>query len=113
MAEVPLRDARHVLRTLRRLQQRETTPSSDAGYSVPSNRDYLHLRADGREDLLELFHGVHVSVAVELGVDELAVHNNLERAGSVLRGDTLGFDARVLRLDGILHLPIARTVTCN
>ena len=76
-------------------------------------RTYLHLTTDRREDLLELIHGVHVAVAVELGVDELAIHDHLERAGRVLRGFTLGLDAWVLRLDSILHLLVARTVTCD
>ena len=76
-------------------------------------RTYLHLTTDRREDLLELVHGVHVAVAVELGVDELAIHDHLERAGRVLRGFTLGLDAWVLRLDSILHLLVARTVTCD
>ena len=115
----PLCDARHgfARRPLRAPSRRDVALAALAGEDSPAPPRASPARllggADGGEDLLELLGGVHVSVAVELGVDLVAVDHNLERAGRVRGGLAHAISLGVFGLDGILHCLVLGGVACE
>jgi hypothetical protein len=86
---------------------------AEEGLERRAARVFLGAGVDGGEDLLELVGRVHEPVAVlELGVDQVAVHDHLEGAGVGRGGLTHALGRGVLGLDSILHLLVLGGVAC-